>query len=109
MSQEAKPNRPTILREKLCSDLLLKITRARVVKMPMMPASDHTCDSPPLKNCTINAAFEIQIIDVTVAAVEDLEKTVNKPNAIVARVSNETSNTIPGSHRLACGPKNRMT
>ena len=109
MSQEAKPNRPTILREKLCSDLLLKITRARVVKMPMMPASDHTCDNPPLKNCTINAAFEIQIIDVTVAAVDDLEKTVNRPNAIVVRVSNETNNTIPGSHRLACGPKNRIT
>ena len=109
MSHEAKPNRPTILSEKLCSDLLLRITRARVVKMPMIPASDHTCDNPPLKNCTINAAFEIQIIDVTVAAVEDLEKTVNKPNAIVARVSNETNNTIPGSHRLACGPKNRMT
>ena len=54
-------------------------------------------------------AFEIQINDVTVAAVDDLEKTVNKPNAIVAKVSNETSNTIPGSHRLASGPKNRMT
>ena len=109
MSQEAKPNRPTTFREKLCSDLLLRITRAKVVKMPMMPASDQTCDNPPLKNCTINAAFEIQIIDVTVAAVDDLEKTVNNPNAIVAKVSNETNNTIPGSHRLACGPKNRMT
>jgi hypothetical protein len=109
MSQEAKPNKPTTLREKLCSDLLLKITRASVIKMPIMPASDHTCDNPPLKNCTINAAFEIQIIDVTVAAVDDLEKTVNNPNAIVARVSRETNKTIPGSHRLACGPKNRMT